>query len=88
MFFGQKLTTRVMNRSEIHPELFKGANRVFKRVPWKKLELERHNKDVDDETATKRSTAATQRNKTRQNRLKEVRTHCITRAYFIFESIN
>lgn len=32
MFFGQKLVARVLAPEEVHEELFKGANRVFKKV--------------------------------------------------------
>jgi nucleolar protein 15 len=71
MFFGQKLSARVMRRAEVHPELFKGANRVFKKVPWKKIEMERHNKAVDGEVAAKRTAAATKRNKARAEAIKE-----------------
>lgn len=71
MFFGQKLQSRVMNRKEVHPQLFKGANRVFKKVPWKKLEVERHNKEVDEELAAKRTKTAEKRDKARKDRIKE-----------------
>jgi nucleolar protein 15 len=71
MFFGQKLQSRVMNRNEVHPEIFKGANRVFKKVPWKKLEVERHNKEVDEEVAAKRTKTAEKRDKARKDRIKD-----------------
>ena len=71
MFFGQKLQSRVMNRKEVHPQLFKGANRVFKKVPWKKLEVERHNKEVDEETAAKRTKTAVKRDQARKDRIKD-----------------
>lgn len=32
IFFGQKLKSRLLKESEVHDELFKGANRVFKQV--------------------------------------------------------
>ena len=36
---------RVMEPQEVHPQLWKGANRKFAKVPWRKIELERHNAD-------------------------------------------
>ena len=33
LFFGQKLKARLLAPGEVHEELFKGANRVFKKVP-------------------------------------------------------
>jgi RNA recognition motif-containing protein len=32
LFFGQKLVSRLLKAEEVHEELFKGANRVFKQV--------------------------------------------------------
>ena len=72
MFFGQKLQCRVMKRHEVHPELFKGANRVFKNVPWKKIEMERHNKEITEENVAKRRKTATKKDKKREERIKEV----------------
>lgn len=43
--FAQRLSVRCLRRAEVHPELFKGANRKFKQVPWRKIEAERHNRD-------------------------------------------
>jgi len=39
----QKLVVSLVPAGEVHPELWKGANRKFARVPWRKIELERHN---------------------------------------------
>ena len=36
---------RVMEPQEVHAQLWKGANRKFAKVPWRKIELERHNAD-------------------------------------------
>jgi hypothetical protein len=32
MLFTQKLQARQLSKDEVHPQLFKGANRVFKKV--------------------------------------------------------
>lgn len=48
-FFGQKLEVKVMNKADVHPEIFKGANRVFKRIPWREIETKRHNKERTEE---------------------------------------
>lgn len=42
--FVQKIVCRVLKRSEVHPLLFKGANRKFKAIPWTKIAAERHNR--------------------------------------------
>ena len=35
---------RLMNPDECHPELWKGANRKFKKVPWQKKAREVHDR--------------------------------------------
>lgn len=52
--FTQKITCRALKTSEVHPLLFKGANRKFKAVPWRKIERERHNKDRTPEEYAER----------------------------------
>lgn len=32
MLFSQKLASRVLPADEVHPDMFKGANRIFKQV--------------------------------------------------------
>lgn len=73
MFFGQKLETRTLMKKEIHPELFKGANRVFKRIPWKKIEIERHNKVRSEEELQNQTKRVSRRNSLRAKRILEVR---------------
>jgi hypothetical protein len=73
-FFGQKLQCRAMRRSEVHPELFKGANRTFSRIPWRKLEMERQQKaeiaaESDPKRASMRAKSAEKRDKARLRRI-------------------
>ena len=65
----QRLSCRVLPKSEVHPELFKGANRRFKNVPWKKLEAQRHNKARTPEEHAKRVARALQRDAKRKQRI-------------------
>ena len=44
MMFTQKLDCHVLKASEVHTDLFKGANRAFKKIPWDVIEQKRHNK--------------------------------------------
>lgn len=53
-FFGQKLEVKVMNKADVHPEIFKGSNRTFKRIPWREIEAKRHNKERTEEEEAKR----------------------------------
>jgi len=59
-FFGQKLEVKVMNKADVHPEIFKGANRTFKRIPWREIESKRHNKERTEEEEAKRKKRASQ----------------------------
>jgi nucleolar protein 15 len=52
--FKQKLVSRVLKQSEVHPALFKGANKKMKSIPWAKLEADRHNKPRTPEEHAKR----------------------------------
>lgn len=72
MFFGQKLETRTLMKKDVHPELFKGANRVFKRIPWKKIEIERHNKVRNEEEVQKQARRESRRNNLRAKRIVQV----------------
>ncbi|PRW45663.1 MKI67 FHA domain-interacting nucleolar phospho [Chlorella sorokiniana] len=69
MLFTQKLTSRVLPADEVHPDLFKGANRVFKQVPWQKIERERQNRDRTAAEAEKRARQAVERDERRQRRI-------------------
>lgn len=52
--FSQRLEVKVMDPSKVHPELFKGATRRFKNVPWSKLERKRHDKELSPEELARR----------------------------------
>ena len=43
--FAQQLVCRALKASEVHPRLFKGANRTFKAVPRRKIDAERQNRE-------------------------------------------
>jgi nucleolar protein 15 len=38
------IAVRLMTNDECHPELWKGANRKFKKVPWQKKAAEKHDR--------------------------------------------
>lgn len=70
MMLGQKLQCRVLNREEVHQDLWKGANRVFKRIPWAKVEAKRHNKERTPAEEALRLKRALSRDKKRLQRLR------------------
>lgn len=65
----QKLSCRVLSSNEVHPQLFKGANRRFKKVPWRKIEAERVNKERTPEEAARRAAALIRRDRARAKRI-------------------
>jgi nucleolar protein 15 len=67
--FKQKLISRVLKQEEVHPQLFKGANRRMKRVPWAKLEADRHNKQRTPEEHARRVTKLLKRDDKRREQI-------------------
>lgn len=47
--FKQKLVCHLLTPQDQHAKLFKGANKKFAKIPWQKIEAERHNKDKSAE---------------------------------------
>ncbi|KAL6777892.1 hypothetical protein ACKKBG_A16095 [Auxenochlorella protothecoides x Auxenochlorella symbiontica] len=71
MFFGQKLQAKLLLPSQVHKDLMKGSNRVFKKVPWKKIEMERHNVERDEAAQATLLKRALRKDRLRQQRIKE-----------------
>ncbi|CAL8463903.1 g3438 [Coccomyxa elongata] len=71
MMFKQKLSVHVMPAKDVHPDLWKGANRKFDNIPWRKIEMERHNAERTPEQQQARLERAVRRDKQRQKRLLE-----------------
>ncbi|KAF8056103.1 nifk [Scenedesmus sp. PABB004] len=63
--FKQRLACRTLRKSEVHPQLFKGANRKFKKVPWRKIEAERVNRERTPAEAAARVAALLKRDRAR-----------------------
>ena len=45
IMFKQKLRVKVVKAADIHPQLFKGANRKFRTIPRQKINTEIHNRE-------------------------------------------
>ena len=54
LMFGQKLVCKIVPLEEVHPHTFKGANQRFKKIPWRQIESERHNKERTKSEEAKR----------------------------------
>ena len=57
LLFESVLKVRLMTSEECHPELWKGANRKFKAVPWRRKAAEAHDKPRSDAELAKRDAA-------------------------------
>lgn len=71
LLFSQRLSVKVLSPESVHPALFKGANRVFTKVPWRKLEAGRVNKKLSAEEAAKRAGRAARADKKRAERIEK-----------------
>eukprot|EP00877_Chromochloris_zofingiensis_P014444 jgi/Chrzof1/9253/UNPLg00220.t1 len=67
--FTQKLACRVLKASEVHPQMFKGANRKFKQIPWQKIERDRHNKERTPEEHAARMARILRKDRQRQKKI-------------------
>lgn len=68
LLFESVLKVRLMTEEECHPEIWKGANRKFKQVPWQKKAADVHDRERTAEEQKKRTTAL--KSKERQRRKK------------------
>ncbi|CAL5226161.1 g8985 [Coccomyxa viridis] len=69
MLFTQKLVVRVVPSKEVHKDLWKGSNRKFSKIPWHKIEVQRHNAERTPEQQQQRLERALRRDKQRQKRI-------------------
>jgi len=56
LLFGRLLQCALVPEHKLHEDMFKGANRKFTKIPWKKIAAERYNnrKEKDDKTKVSR----------------------------------
>jgi|TARA_B110000208_G_scaffold108194_1_gene134129 nucleolar protein 15 len=54
--FGSTLVANVMKPADLHAELFKGANKDFQRIEWRKMARERHNAPKSEKQDARRVT--------------------------------
>lgn len=46
---GKLLQVHLVDPATLHPEVFKGCNKKFKVIPWKKINMERYNSELTPE---------------------------------------
>jgi len=43
LLYGHRLVCKVLQKQDIHPNIWKGAGKIFKVIPWKKINKKQHN---------------------------------------------
>ncbi|KAA6428446.1 MAG: MKI67 FHA domain-interacting nucleolar phospho -like [Trebouxia sp. A1-2] len=70
MMFKQKLRVNIVKAADLHPQLFKGANKKFRAIPRQKLSRDQHNRERTAEEDERRVKKAVAKDKQRQQRIK------------------
>lgn len=61
---------QVMPADKIHPQLFAGANKKFRNVPWAKIERQRHDKELTTLEYAQRLARSLKRDRKRAGKIK------------------
>lgn len=72
LLFGHILTAKIVPPSQVHPNLFKGANRRFKVVPWNKMAGRQLERPLSESTWQVKISKEEQRRAARAEKLKEM----------------
>ncbi|KAG9234815.1 hypothetical protein BJ875DRAFT_495548 [Amylocarpus encephaloides] len=72
LLFSHILKVKVVPEAQVPPNLFAGANKRFKAIPWNKLEARKLNSGTTEETWDKRSKASEERWKEKAEKLKKI----------------
>jgi len=72
ILYGHKLVCGVVPLEKLHPQTFKGANKTFKKIPWKKIAREQHNKTREPKQAEKLVKKLMSKEKKKRQKLKDL----------------
>lgn len=72
LMYGHILKCRLLSEDQIHPDLWKGANRRFKQVPWNDIEKRRLNAGKTRDAWKKKIDKETRRRSRRADKLKQL----------------
>ncbi len=72
LLFGHILTAKIVPPAQVHPNLFKGANRRFKVVPWNKMAGNQLERPLSEAQWDAKSTKETKRRADRAEKLKAI----------------
>ncbi|KAI0181353.1 hypothetical protein GGR52DRAFT_523917 [Hypoxylon sp. FL1284] len=69
LLFGRVLKVKVVPKSQIHEDIWKGANKRFKKVPWNKMAGNQLKKPLSESTWTQKISKEEQRRNSRAKKL-------------------
>ncbi len=72
LMFGHILKCRVVPEEQLHVNVWKGADKRFKKVPWNKLEGKKHEVAVGRDQWNARNENEEKRRKSKQEKMKEI----------------
>lgn len=72
LMYGHILKCKFVPKEQLHPEVWKGANRRFKRTPWNRIEKKRLEKGKTREQWSKRIVQEQQKRKEKADKLKAI----------------
>ena len=69
---GKTLKCSIVPPENVHPEMFAGANKKLKRIPWQKMDKDRHNKVRTEEETKQRVARLVKADGKRRKRLQDL----------------
>jgi len=72
LLYGHKIVCKVVPKAKVHPDTFKGANRKFKKIPYRKIAKEQHNKPKEPEQAERTIKRLVKNENKKREKLKEL----------------
>ncbi|KAI0882506.1 uncharacterized protein GGS22DRAFT_169618 [Annulohypoxylon maeteangense] len=72
LLFGRILKVKVVPKSQVHEDLWKGSNRRFKKVPWNKMAGNNLKKPLSESTWTQKITKEEQKRAERAKKLQDI----------------
>ena len=65
------LVVKLVDQEKLHPDTFKGAEKTFKKIPWRELAMKRHNQDRTAAQQQKRLSSLSKRDKKKRQQLEK-----------------
>jgi len=72
VLYGHKLVCKVVPKEKVHPDTFKGANRKFKKIPYKKLAKKQHNAEKEPQQTQKTILKLLKKEKGKRQKIKDL----------------